>query len=303
MTSPSPNRPPRLKINGWVILDKPSGITSARAVDRVRNGLWAKKAGHGGTLDPMATGVLPIALGEATKTIGFIMDASKDYSFTVKWGEETDTDDSQGNVTRKASSRPSASEIEAALSEFTGTIMQAPPAYSAIKIDGKRSYERARNNEKVEIAPRQINVQHLELLETDNTSATFAATTGKGAYIRSLARDIGRYLGSAGHITALRRHRVGVFSQKSAISLDFFDEMDNSPDAFREALHPVLTALDDIPAIAITDDDATRLRCGQKIAVSAKDDVAIGLQDGELVAIIDIEGGVASPRRVFNLQN
>ena len=295
------HRRARRKINGWVILDKPVGVTSTSAVNRVRRAFEASKAGHAGTLDPLASGILPIALGEATKTIPFVMDATKDYQFTLKWGEETETDDQEGSVTRTSDHRPDKAEVEAVLPALTGRIMQVPPAYSAIKTDGRRAYDRARNNEVVELAPRPVDIHQLELIDHDEAEARLRATTGKGAYIRSLARDIGRAVGAAAHVVHLRRLRVGPFWEEKSISLDFFDDIDNSAEAF-EALHPVSTALDDIPAVAITDHDAERLRCGQKIAVSARDDVvAIGVNDGQLVAILRIEDGIASPQRVFNL--
>ncbi len=295
------HRRPRRKINGWVILDKPVGVTSTSAVNRVRRAFEASKAGHAGTLDPLASGILPIALGEATKTIPFVMDATKDYEFTLKWGEETETDDQEGSVTRTSDHRPDKAEVEAVLPALTGRIMQVPPAYSAIKTDGRRAYDRARNNEVVELAPRPVDIHQLELIDHDEAEARLRATTGKGAYIRSLARDNGRAVGGAAHVVHLRRLRVGPFWEEKSISLDFFDDIDNSAEAF-EALHPVSTALDDIPAVAITDHDAERLRCGQKIAVSARDDVvAIGVNDGQLVAILRIEDGIASPQRVFNL--
>ena len=296
-----PRRPaPRRKVNGWVILDKPVDITSTRALGRVRRAFDAAKAGHAGTLDPLASGILPIALGEATKTIPFVMDASKDYEFALKWGAETETDDCEGEVTATSPERPDRAAVEAALPGLTGGIMQVPPAYSAIKTDGRRAYDRARKNEEVVLKPRPVEIHSLELLGNDENQARFRATTGKGAYIRSLARDIGRVLGSAAHVVELRRLRVGPFSLDKSISLDFFDRIGDGADAF-EALHPVLTALDDIPALAISDQDAERLRCGRKIEVSVKDDVvAVGLNAGQPVAILKIEEGMASPQRVFN---
>ena len=297
-----PRRPSsRRRIDGWVVLDKPEGITSTGALGRVRRALGAAKAGHAGTLDPLASGILPIALGEATKTIPFAMDATKDYEFELEWGAETETDDREGEVTATSENRPDRAAVEALLPSMTGTIMQVPPAYSAIKKDGRRAYDRARSNEEVALDPRPVEIHSLELLECGGNGARFSVTTGKGAYIRSLARDMGRALESAAHVVRLRRLRVGPFSADKSISLDFFDGIDNSADALK-AVHPVLTALDDIPALAISDEDAERLRCGRKIEVSAKDDVvAVGLNNGLPVAILGIEGGTASPRRVFNL--
>jgi tRNA pseudouridine55 synthase len=297
----------KAKIDGWVILDKPLHAPSTKAVNIIRRCFNAAKAGHSGTLDPLASGILPIALGEATKTIPYVMDASKDYAFTIAWGVETTTDDREGEVTVTSTHRPSKAEIEAILEQFTGRISQVPPIYSAIKKDGKRSYDLARNNEDVTLDARDVDIHRLTCIDCDEDSARFEVTTGKGAYIRSLGRDMARALGSAGHISALRRLRVGPFSLEASISLDFFEKITNSADAF-EALHPVLTALDDIPALAITEDDATRLRRGQKIAVDpstsdsdADDVVMTALYQGQLVAMVQRRGGTASPIRVFNL--
>ena len=303
MTATPRRAPTRRKVNGWVVLDKPEGITSTSALGRVRRALEAAKAGHAGTLDPLASGILPIALGEATKTIPFVMDATKDYEFTLQWGAETETDDREGKVTATSPERPARDAVEALLPEFTGEIMQVPPAFSAIKTGGRRAYDLARNNEEVVLEARPVEIHSLGLVGTDADEARFRATTGKGAYVRSLARDIGRALGSAAHVTRLRRLRVGPFSAEKSISLDFFGEIGDSAAAL-EALHPVLTALDDIPAVAISDQDAERLRCGRKIAVSASDDVvAVGLNSGQPVAILRIEDGMASPQRVFNLDS
>ncbi|MCE2516426.1 MAG: tRNA pseudouridine(55) synthase TruB [Alphaproteobacteria bacterium] len=301
----------KLKIDGWVILDKPLTVPSTKAVNIIRRCFGAAKAGHSGTLDPLATGILPIALGEATKTIPYVMDASKDYAFTVKWGEETTTDDREGEVTIRHDHRPSLDEVNAILDQFRGPISQVPPIYSAIKKDGKRAYDMARNNEEVQLDARQVEIHQLNCLSCDDHEASFQVTTGKGAYIRSLGRDMARALGTAGHIVQLRRLRVGPFSLDKSISLDFFEEIDNSADAFK-ALHPVMTALDDIPALAITEEDALRLRRGQKIELKAgmtspkadpdADDVVMtAVHQGQLVALITVNGPTASPIRVFNL--
>ena len=297
-------------IHGWVILDKGLTIPSTKAVNVVRRAFNAAKAGHAGTLDPLATGILPIALGEATKTIPYVMDATKDYLFTVKWGESTDTDDREGEVIATSALRPDEAAIRQALPRFTGRIDQVPPRYSAIKKDGRRAYDLARADVEVELTSRKVDIHALDLVKTSEDEASFRVTTGKGAYIRALARDLAQDLGTEGHVIALRRTRVGPFSEARSISLDFFEQIDNSADAF-EALHPVLTALADIPALAIAEDDAHRLRCGQKIAVPGSpmsetgptgDDVtALALANGTLVAIISISGGTASPLRVFNL--
>ena len=302
---------PKHKINGWVILDKPLEVTSTQAVGAVRRAFSAAKAGHSGTLDPLASGILPIALGEATKTIPFVMDATKDYDFTIAWGAETTTDDREGDVTVTSDHRPDPADITAILPQFMGRIQQIPPAYSAIKLDGKRAYDLARQGEEVVIKPRDADIYALTCHDSNADEAHFSVTTGKGVYVRSLARDIARALGAAGHIKTLRRCRVGPFSLDQSITLDFFRGIEDSADAFK-ALHPVLTALDDIPAVAISEEDATRLRRGQKIVINpddlkidqhdeADDVVMTALCDGQLVAIITWRGHTASPSRVFNL--
>ena len=297
----------RAKVNGWVILDKPLHSPSTKAVNIIRRAFNAAKAGHSGTLDPLASGILPIALGEATKTIPYVMDATKDYAFEVTWGAETTTDDREGEETLTSDHRPTMDEITAIIPQFTGRISQVPPIYSAIKKDGKRSYDLARNNQEVELDPREVDIHSLVCLANDKEKASFNVTTGKGAYIRSLGRDMARALGTRGHISSLRRLRVGPFSLDASISLDFFEKIDNSANAF-EALHPVSTALDDIPALAITEEDATRLRRGQKIEVDqstlvsdADDVVMTAIYQGQLVAMVSLRHTTASPIRVFNL--
>jgi tRNA pseudouridine55 synthase len=306
---------PMNKVNGWVILDKPLEVTSTKAVNIIRRTFRAIKAGHSGTLDPLATGILPIALGEATKTIPYVMDASKEYDFTITWGAETITDDREGQITTTSDHRPSRDDIAAVLPKFIGKIKQVPPTYSAIKLDGRRAYDLARNNEEVELKARDALVHALECHNHNEIEARFSVTTGKGVYVRSLARDLARALGTAGHIKTLRRCRVGPFSLDRSISLDFFEKIDNSAVAF-EALHPVLTALDDIPALAISKEDAIRLRRGQKIMIDevqvnlgadtnqhdeVDNVVMTALWDGQLVAIVSLSGQTASPSRVFNL--
>lgn len=306
-TSSSGQKRNRDKINGWVILDKPLHTPSTKAVNMIRRAFNAAKAGHSGTLDPLASGILPIALGEATKTIPYVMDATKDYAFDITWGAETTTDDREGDETLTSDHRPSMDDINAIIPQFMGRISQVPPIYSAIKKDGKRSYDLARNNQEVELDPREVDIHHLFCHANDADKASFNVTTGKGAYIRSLGRDMARALGTRGHISALRRLRVGPFALDASISLDFFEKIDNSADAF-EALHPVSTALDDIPALAITEDDATRLRRGQKIEVDhstldsdAEDVVMTAIYQGQLVAMVSLRHTTASPIRVFNL--
>src|SRR5690348_712167 len=201
-------------IHGWLVLDKPVGMTSTHAVSVIKHLFAARRAGHAGTLDPLASGCLPIALGEATKTVPFVFDGRKTYRFTIRWGEERDTDDAEGRVAATSAIRPDAAAIRAQLPRFTGTIEQVPPRFSAIKIDGERAYDLARDGEAVELKPRTVEIYRLELLETpDPDHAVLAAECGKGTYVRSLARDLGRALGALGHVSALRRDRVGPFGE------------------------------------------------------------------------------------------
>ena len=203
----------RVEVNGWVVFDKPVGMTSTHAVARLKRLFNAKKAGHAGTLDPLASGLLPIAFGEATKTVPFVQEGEKAYRFTVQWGAETDTDDSDGTVTRRTDRAPSAAEIAAALPAFTGTIMQVPPAFSAIKINGERAYDIARDGETLELVARPVTIRQLHLVAAAGAQAVLEARCGKGTYVRALARDLGRVLGCFGHVTALRRTRVGPFGR------------------------------------------------------------------------------------------
>ncbi|MBM86407.1 MAG: tRNA pseudouridine(55) synthase TruB [Rhodospirillaceae bacterium] len=299
-------------VNGWIVLDKPSGITSTQAVNVTRKALSAAKAGHSGTLDPLATGILPIALGEATKTIPYVIDASKDYRFEIRWGEARDTDDCEGRVTETSETRPTQSEIEAALTGFQGAIEQVPPRFSAIKIKGKRAYALAREDKPVELTPREIWIEGFtldRLVDTDR--ATFLVTSGKGAYMRALARDLALAVGTVGHVSALRRLRVGPFKEANAISLDSLEALAHSPAAF-EHLLPLETALDGIPAMYFTGDEANRLRRGQMVPVfGAADRERRGeLREGDLlcvfssgipIAISHIKGGCVCPVRVLNL--
>ncbi len=311
-TRPPQNKIDRNKIDGWVILDKPLHVTSTKAVNMVRHCFNAAKAGHAGTLDPLASGILPIALGEATKTIPYVVDGtSKDYGFTVSWGAATDTDDREGAVIETHDHRPTEADINAILPQFTGLIDQVPPIYSAIKKDGRRAYDMARNNEQVTLSSRKIDILSLRCVAASQDEASFVAVTGKGAYIRSLGRDMARALGTVGHISDLRRLRVGLFSESQSIPLDFFEKIDNSADAFK-ALHPVSVALDDIPALTITEADASRLRRGQKIEadsglvlpppIEGSGDVVMAAYcQGHLVAMVSVCGGTVFPVRVFNL--
>ncbi len=299
-------------IDGWLVIDKPLGLTSAAVVGRVRRLLDAAKVGHGGTLDPLATGVLPLAFGEATKTVSFAMDGRKTYRFTVRWGEARATDDAEGAVTAESALRPAAAAIQAALPAFTGEILQVPPAFSAIKIAGQRAYDLARADRAVVLAARPVAVESLTLLAMpDPDHAVFEARVGKGTYIRSLGRDLALALGTVGHIAALRRTAVGPFSEKDAISLELLGDLGHSPRPW-DFLLPVATALDDIPVLALTEEEARRLRHGQAVSVLgvalrspfsglSQDAVVCAMADGKPVALARISGGKIVPLRVLNL--
>lgn len=303
-------------VNGWINLDKPPEMGSSDAVNIVRRLLNAQKAGHGGTLDPLATGILPIALGEATKTIPYCQDHLKIYSFRVIWGQERDTDDAEGQVIRESDKRPAAEEISAILPDFTGDIMQIPPQYSAIKVEGERAYDLAREGIAMDLAARPVYIESLELLESNAESALFRCTCGKGTYMRSLARDMATNLGTAGYIADLRRGSVGPFTIKNAISLAKLKEMADSAAPVESALLPVETVLDDIPALALNEQEASRLKNGQKLlfisrpdtdrlykaGIDVKEDVhALTLCNGKPIAIVLVEGAEISPVRVLNL--
>ena len=298
-------------INGWLVLDKPAGMTSAQAVAKVRYLLDAAKAGHAGSLDPLATGVLPIALGEATKTVSYVMDGAKAYRFTVRWGESRDSDDADGALTGTSGKRPDEAEIRAALAAFRGEIMQVPPTYSAIKVDGKRAYALARANAAPELEARGVRIDRYELVDLpDADRASFLVECGKGTYMRSLARDLAASLGTLGHVTRLRRVSVGPFLEKHAISLENLTALGHSA-ALSDCLQPVETALDDIPALAMTESEAGRLRRGQPVPVLRTANrerirdltdgcVLCALTDGRLVAFTRLEGNQVYPVRVLN---
>ncbi len=300
-------------IHGWIVIDKPAGITSARVVGIVRAVLDAQKAGHGGTLDPIATGILPIALGEATKTVSYVMNGDKDYEFTVRWGEARDTDDIEGEVTEVSAHRPSAEEIRGVLKEFTGSISQVPPAYSAIKVDGRRAFALAREKQEVVLEPRTVRIDAMRLVDTpDADHAVFQVRCGKGTYMRSLARDIAARLGTVGHVAALRRTAVGPFDESQAISLDYLKSVGHSA-PLSEHLLAVETALDDIPALALNAAQADHLRHGRPVRVRGggrsfvaigdlgEGDVLCAMADGRPVALARLEGDEILPMRVLNL--
>ena len=309
-------------VHGWVVLNKPVGISSAKAVAHVRRFFGGVKTGHAGTLDPLACGVLPIALGEATKTISYVMTAEKSYRFTVRWGAETQTDDTEGQITRTSDKRPSADDITAVLPQFTGLIDQVPPVFSAVKIKGKRAYALARDKQrsgpetdKIELQPRQVMIHELVMTDHSETETTFSVRCGKGTYIRSLARDIGRTVGSAGHVVYLERRSVGRFHIDQAISLDFLDNIVYHPRA-HDFVIPVMTALDDIPALAITEQEAERLRFGQTVLLDQNRAEAfqasaqagqqapvtgVAAYQDEAVALVKLTQQVLSPVRVLNI--
>ena len=298
-------------VHGWVLLDKPVGMTSTQAVGAIKRLFKCKRAGHAGTLDPLASGCLPIALGEATKTVPFVMDGRKIYRFTVRWGEQRDTDDADGRVTATSDQRPERAAIEALLPRYTGAISQVPPQFSALKVDGERAYDLARDGETVDLAARPVEIHKLELIAMpDADTAEFQAECGKGTYVRSLARDIGGELGCFGHIKALRRAAVGPFSENDLISLEQLTSMCHRAAAgegsLADAILPVETALDDIPALAVSRADAARLHQGQAVLLRGRDapifrGTVYVTVSGHLVALAEVDRGEIVPKRVFNL--
>ncbi len=299
-------------VHGWLIIDKPGGMTSTAVVNKVKWLLDARKAGHGGTLDPMATGMLPIAFGEATKTVSHVMDGSKSYCFTLRWGAETNTDDAEGETVKQSDVRPDQAAVENVLTGFVGRIEQVPPQFSAVKIDGVRAYKLARENKKVALTAREIDIHDIRIVGTPDADRTeFAVVSGKGAYMRALARDIARAAGGLGHISALRRTSVGPFDADDAISLDELESIGQIA-AREQKLLPVETALDDIPALAVTESEAMRLRNGQPVSLLRKVDLQriAELDNGDTVlaktrtkpvALVRYAAGEVKPFRVLNL--
>ncbi|RJE81007.1 tRNA pseudouridine(55) synthase TruB [Paracoccus sp. JM45] len=290
------------EVNGWLIVDKPAGVTSTAVVAKVRWALDAKKAGHAGTLDPDATGVLAVALGEATKTVPIITDALKCYDFLVNWGGETATDDASGEVVKTADARPTEAQVQDALATFTGEIMQIPPAYSAVKVDGERAYDLAREGIEMELAARPLWVESLKLLEAGSDTARLEMVCGKGGYVRSIARDLGRALGCLGHVAHLRRTWSGPFEAENGVA---FDKVDREGQEWLESqLLPLETGLADLPMVRATTEGAIRIRNGNP------GEVTNGAEWGELVWVSDAtgpvcigryQGGMVQPERVFNL--
>ena len=300
MSKPRSNR---VAVDGWVILDKPVGMTSTHAVSRLKRIFNAKKAGHAGTLDPLASGILPVAFGEATKTVPFVQDGEKAYRFTVRWGIETDSDDSDGKPVETSDMRPGVDQVVQALPNFIGTILQRPPAFSAIKIAGERAYDLARDGEIVEIEPRPVTIDSLELVDSTEDTATLEAQCGKGTYVRAIARDLGRMLGCFGHVIALRRTRVGPFTEADVTT---FEELEASAEAAAQNMRAVEAGLSELPCIVVDRNSAARLRRGQSILLRGRDAPAEGEKvyaacDGEPVAFGAVTAGELVPARVFNL--
>ncbi len=308
---PTQRKREKRDIHGWIVLDKPVGMTSTHAVSVVKRLFSAKRAGHAGTLDPLASGCLPIALGEATKTVPFVVDGRKAYRFTVRWGEERDTDDAEGRVVATSETRPSADAINATLPRFTGTIEQVPPRFSAIKVAGERAYDIARDGEEVELKARAVAIHRLAVVETlDCDHTVFEAECGKGTYVRALARDMGRVLACFGHVSALRRTAVGPFIDKDMIPLEQLETLCHRAAAgeanLADALMPVSTALDDIPALAVSRADAARLQRGQAVLMRGRDAPVVRgtvyvTASGSLIALAELDRGEIVPKRVFNL--
>jgi tRNA pseudouridine55 synthase len=300
-------------VSGWICLDKPYDLTSTHAVGRVRRIFNAQKAGHAGTLDPLATGILPIALGEATKTVAFMVDADKAYRFTIAWGRTTATYDREGETLAESDVRPTVAEVEAVLPRFVGEITQIPPIYSAIKVDGERSYDLARAGEAVELAPRTVTVHSARVAEApDADHVTLEIECGKGTYVRAICRDLADALGACGHVSELRRTRVGCFSDKTAVTLEMLEDLGHKARQ-SEALLPVETALDDIPELAVTEEDAFRLKQGRPIVLVPRQVEAVkarlkpgcrtvsAMLGGVIVALCEMRAGRLEPSRVFHL--
>jgi tRNA pseudouridine55 synthase len=301
-------KPKGRPVHGWLAVDKPQGWTSTQALNAVKRMLTPAKAGHGGTLDPLATGVLPLAFGEATKTVAFVMDAPKAYAFTVRFGEARDTDDADGAVVATSALRPSDDEIRAALPDFVGEIEQVPPTYAAVKVEGERAYDLARRGEAVELKARTVRVDRLELAaRLDADHAEFEMECGKGAYVRAIARDLGERLGCLAHVTTLRRTRVGPFTADRALRLDVLERL-VADDALFQVMAPVSTVLADIPALAVTEPQAQRLRSGQRIRVAPGLLTGCAREDGTVravvadrtIALAKLHGADLDPVRVFN---
>lgn len=296
-------------VHGWLVLDKELGATSTHALAQVKRLFDAQKAGHAGTLDPLATGILPIAFGEATKTVSYAVDGHKAYRFTVRWGAETTTDDTEGGVVHSSDKRPVLAEIEALLPKFVGEIMQVPPAYSAIKIGGERAYDLARDGEEVKLEARAVFIDALRVADMPDAETTvFEAECGKGTYVRALARDMGRMLGCYGHVIALRRTEVGPFHEDDALTIEDLRAaaQEGGPEALMRLLRPVEAALDRLPALLVTPSDAATLNRGQPVLIRGRDAPILSgpmyaMCKGRIVALGEVEKGALHPIRVFNV--
>lgn len=300
-------------LHGWVNLDKPLDMTSTQALGKVKHLLDPKKAGHAGTLDPLATGVLPIALGDATKLVMYAQDAIKTYHFTITWGERRDTDDAEGQVIATSDQRPSSEDIQKALPAFIGEIAQLPPKYSALKIDGQRAYDLARAGLDVEIKPRTVYIEALTVLSATEHTLSLECVCGKGTYVRAIARDLAHKLGTEGYISALKRTQVGPFRLENAISLDFLEKLDDK-DHLENVLLPLETVLDDIPALSLNTEEAARLNQGNALSFIARPDfqrlidagintengdIAAAFYQGKLIGMVSVTGPRIQPDRIF----
>ncbi len=298
-----------IPVNGWIVLDKPLGMTSTQALAAVKRLFDAQKAGHAGTLDPLATGILPLAFGEATKTVPFAFDGQKAYRFTVRWGIETTTDDAEGPHVKTSDARPTNAEIDALIPRFTGEIMQVPPQFSAIKIDGQRAYNLARDGEDVKLEARPVTIDRLAMVERDSAdTAIFEAECGKGTYVRSVARDMGRILGCYGHVIDLRRTRVGPFMEVNSVTLDALRAAaaDEGGGGVSQFLKPVETVLADVPELLVSPPDAANLVQGRAVLIRGRDAPVLSgpmyaTCRGQLVALGEVHKGALHPTRVFNL--
>ena len=295
-------------VSGWIILDKPYEMGSTECVSKIKWLYKAAKAGHAGTLDPLASGMLPIALGEATKTVPYVMDGHKTYRFTVRWGAETSTDDLEGEVTNTSDKRPSEEDIRAILGNYLGEIEQVPPKFSAVKINGERAYALAREGEEVEIAARPVTVHRFDLVEmrVNEGETVFEAECGKGTYVRAFARDMGRDLGCYGHVSELRRVAVGPFNEDDLVPLSELVELEGDLEALDEEILPTGIALEDLPEISVTKDQAQRIRSGNPVLLRGRDamtfaDEAFAIFGSDLVAIGAVDKGSFMPKRVFKV--
>ncbi|MEM1390162.1 MAG: tRNA pseudouridine(55) synthase TruB [Pseudomonadota bacterium] len=304
------------RVHGWLVVDKPTDITSTQVVGRLKRLYNAQKVGHGGTLDPLADGILPIAFGEATKTAQWAMDCDKEYVFTIEWGSSTDSQDKEGAVTATSDMRPTSDAITDILPDFIGDIQQVPPKYSAIKIAGERAYDLARDGEAFEIPSRKVTVYEAELVAAeDQDHATIRVVSGKGFYVRAMARDLAAALGAEGHVSQLRRIRVGPMDKESAVTLADLEALEDNNDALTAHLKPLQAVLDDIPQIEVSGDDAAAITHGREVLLlphtldhwqaqrseDANDRLTLAMHDGQAVALGEVRAGRFQPSKVFQL--